>query len=151
VLFGLNDRATFAVASIEDTGLPAGSADGVICIDAFQFGTSGRAVADEIRRVLRPRGRVAVTCWEPADPGDEELPEPLRDLDLARDLGAAGLADVEVVDRPAWREIERGLWEEAAALDPGDDPALVSTRNEAENVLAHFDQMRRVLATATAP
>jgi hypothetical protein len=43
------------------------------------------------------------------------------------------------------------MWEEAAALDPGDDPALRSFRDEGVRSLATFSLVRRVMATATAP
>jgi hypothetical protein len=43
------------------------------------------------------------------------------------------------------------MWEEAAALDPGDDPALQSFHDEGVRSLQIFHRVRRVLATATAP
>jgi hypothetical protein len=54
-------------------------------------------------------------------------------------------------DRPDWRESERAMWEEAAALDPAGDPALQSLHDEGVRVLASFELIRRVIATATAP
>jgi hypothetical protein len=42
------------------------------------------------------------------------------------------------------------MWEEAAALDPGDDPALRSFHDEGVRSLAIFDLLRRVMADATA-
>jgi len=41
--------------------------------------------------------------------------------------------------------------EEAAALDPGDDPALRSFHDEGVRSLETFDLVRRVIATASAP
>jgi len=43
------------------------------------------------------------------------------------------------------------MWEEAAALDPGSDPALRSLHDEGIRALDMFDLVRRVIATATAP
>lgn len=43
------------------------------------------------------------------------------------------------------------MWQEAAALDPGDDPALRSLHDEGVRSLETFDLLRRVLATASAP
>ena len=40
---------------------------------------------------------------------------------------------------------------EAAALDPGEDPALISFRNEALRSPVVIERTRRVMATATAP
>ena len=70
---------------------------------------------------------------------------------LTAGLTAAGFVTVEVAERPGWRARERAMWEEAAALDPGDDPALRSFHDEGTRSLATFSLLRRVLATATAP
>ena len=43
------------------------------------------------------------------------------------------------------------MWQEAAALDPGDDPALRSFHDEGVRSLEIFGLVRRVLATASAP
>jgi hypothetical protein len=43
------------------------------------------------------------------------------------------------------------MWQEAAALDPGDDPALQSFHDEGMRSLEILDLTRRVIATATAP
>jgi len=43
------------------------------------------------------------------------------------------------------------MWTEAAALDPGGDPALRSFHDEGVRVLTTFDLVRGVMATATAP
>jgi ubiquinone/menaquinone biosynthesis C-methylase UbiE len=149
--FGLADRATFAVGQLDDTGLTAGSADGVICIDAFQFGRDQIATASEMRRVLRPGGTVVLTCWEPVDRDAEGLSDRMRDIDLAASLTAAGFESVLVEERPEWRNVERALWEKVMAIDPGGDPAMESSRREAERTLATFDLSKRVVATATAP
>jgi len=92
-----------------------------------------------------------LTCWEPHEPGDERLPARLRHFDLAAGLTAAGFGEVEVRDRAPWRAGERAMWAEAAALDPGDDPALVSFHDEALRSPIVIELTRRVMATATAP
>ena len=92
-----------------------------------------------------------LTCWEPLAWGDERLPERLRRVDLRGGLTAAGFAGIEVCDRPGWRASERAMWGEAAALDPGDDPALRAFHDEGVRSLPVFDLVRRVMATATAP
>jgi len=92
-----------------------------------------------------------LTCWEPLDWDDERLPGRLRRVDLRAGLTAAGFGDVEVCDRPGWRACERAMWEEAAVLDPGDDPALRSFHDEGVRSLEIFDLVRRVIVTASAP
>jgi hypothetical protein len=104
-----------------------------------------------IRRVLKPGGRVALTCWEPLDPNDERLSLRVRRANLGAGLRQAGFTDVEVRDRPSWLAREHALWEEAVTLDPGDDPALRSLHAEAVNSLQWTDLLRRVLAVATKP
>lgn len=43
------------------------------------------------------------------------------------------------------------MWEEAAVLDPGNDPALQSMHDEGVRVLPSFGRLRRVLARAVSP
>jgi SAM-dependent methyltransferase len=144
-------NATFRVGELTATGLPDASVEAVLCTDAIQFPDEPAAAYDEIRRVLRPGGRVALTCWEPVDRADERLSPWLRAVNLAAGLRRAGFTDVEVWDRPSWLASERGLWEEAVALDPGDDPALQSLHDEGVRSLQLADLLRRVLAVATSP
>jgi SAM-dependent methyltransferase len=147
----LGATADFRLGDLSATGLAAGSADAVLCVDAIQFAPQPDAAYREIRRILTPAGRVVLTCWEPVHPGDERLSERLRRTDLGAGLTAAGFEDIEVHDRPDWRARERAMWEEAAALDPADDPALRSFHDEGIRAQDTFDLLRRVLATATAP
>jgi SAM-dependent methyltransferase len=143
--------ADFRVGDLAATGLAAGSADGMLCVDAIQFARDPHGAYREQRRVLAPGGRVVLTCWEALDRNDPSLPERVRRVNLGAGLAAAGFDEVEVHDRPDWRESERAMWEEAAALDPAGDPALQSLHDEGVRVLASFELIRRVIATATAP
>ena len=145
----LGRSADFRVGSLEATGLGTGSVDAAVVIDAVQFADEPARCYEELARVLRPGGRVALTCWEVVDPDDDTQPERLRRVDLRGGLAGAGFRDVAVLERPEWRLRERAMWEEAAALDPGSDPALRSLRDEGRRSLPHHDQRRRVLATAT--
>jgi SAM-dependent methyltransferase len=147
----LGTAAEFRVGDLAATGLEAGAANGVLCVDAIQFAPQPGEAYQEIRRILAPGGRAVLTCWEPRDPGDERLPARLRHVGLAAGLTAAGFSDVEVRDRPPWRARERAMWAEAAALDPGDDPALIAFHDEALRSPAVLELTRRVMATAIAP
>jgi SAM-dependent methyltransferase len=143
--------AEFRVGDLAATGLVDASADAVLCTDAVQFSDDPSATYREIRRVLKAGGRVALTCWEAVHPDDERLSVRLRRVDLAAGLARAGFTGIDVRERPAWMERERAIWKEAATIDPGDDPALVSFHGEAVRSLKHFALIRRVLAVATAP
>jgi len=144
-------NASFRVGELTTTGLPDASVEAVLCTDAIQFPDEPAVAYEEIRRVLKPGGRVALTCWEPFDRADERLSPRLRRANLAAGLRQAGFTDVELRDRPSWLAREHALWEEAAALDPGDDPALRSLHEEAVRSLQWTALLRRVLAVATNP
>jgi SAM-dependent methyltransferase len=78
----LGAAADFRVGDLAATGLAAGSADAVLCVDAIHFAPQPDAACHEIRRIVTSGGRVVLTCWEPLDFGDERLPERLRRVDL---------------------------------------------------------------------
>ena len=144
-------NTSFRVGELTATGLPDASVEAVLCTDAIQFPDEPALAYQEIRRVLGPGGRVALTCWEPFDRADERLVPRLRRVNLAADLRQAGFTDVEVWERPSWLAREHALWQEAAALEPGDDPALWSLHDEAVRSLQWTGLLRRVLAVATNP
>jgi SAM-dependent methyltransferase len=143
-------RSEFRVGTLTATGLPTGVADGLMCVDAVQFAEPPVAALVEFRRLLRPGGRLVLTCWEAVDPSDERVPRRIHAVDLRRDLPQAGFVDVTVHDKPEWRRAERAMWEQAvAAVDS--DPAMRSLQAEGRRSLDTFDSLRRVFATATAP
>ena len=92
-----------------------------------------------------------LTNWEPLERDDQRLPARPRRVDLGAGLTAAGFEAGEVRDRPGWRACERAMWQEAAALDPGDDPALRSFHDEGVRSPEIFGLVSRVIATACAP
>ncbi len=147
---GVSD-ASFQVGELTATGLPDASVEAVLCTDAIQFPDEPARAYDEIRRVLKARGRVVLTCWEPLDRDDERISPRVRRADLGAGLREAGFTDVEVRDRPEWLDREHALWEEAVTLDPGDDPALQSFHDEGVKSLEWTALLRRVLAVATSP
>ena len=143
--------ADFRVGDLAATGLDPATVDAVLCVDAVQFAEDASAAYRELLRVLVPGGRAVLTCWEPVDRNDAEVPERLRGVDLEAGLRSAGFEDVDVRERPEWRAAECALWEESAALDTAGDPALESLHDEGLRSLGYFDRLRRVMATATAP
>ncbi len=147
---GVSD-ASFRIGALRATGLPDASAEAVLCTDVIQFADEPASAYDEIRRVLKPGGRVVLTCWEPLDRNDERLSLRLRRANLGAGLHQAGFADVQVRDRPSWLAREHALWEEAVTLHPGDDLALRSLHAEGVRSLQWTTLLRRVLAVATNP
>lgn len=143
--------AEFQAGDLTASGLPSACADAVMCTDSIMFPEQPQDAFAEVRRLVRSGGRVALTGWEAVGKSDERVSAKRRQSDFGASLRRAGFTDVEVRDRPAWRERERAMWEEAASLDPGGDPALRSFHGEGVRVLEEFALVRRVLATATAP
>ena len=144
-------RAEFRVGTLTATGLPAAVADGLMCVDAVQFADPPLAALLEFRRVLASGARLALSCWEAAEPSGERVSPRIRAVNLRRDLPAAGFADVQVSDKPEWREIERRMWQEALAAPADSDAGVRSLQTEGRRSLDTFDSLRRVFATATAP
>jgi len=147
----LGATADFRIGDLAATGLDTGSSDAVLCVDAIQFAQQPDAAYREIQRVLAPGGRAVLTCWESTGQDGERLPDRLRRVDLGAGLAAADFDNIQVRDRPGWRACERAMWEEAAELGPGDDPALQAFHDEGVRSLKVFGLVRRVIATATAP
>ena len=145
----VGSTATYVVGELTATGLPDAAFDAVLVVDSIQFAPTTTDALDEVRRVLRPGGRVVLTCWEASSRHDSGVPARLRDLDLGEALSRSGFQDVVVDARDDWRAVEMAMWAEAVALDPGDDPALVSFRDEGVRAVAAPASLRRVLASAT--
>jgi len=144
-------RARFCVGDFTAPGLRDHSAHAVMCVDAIQFSDPPVAVLRQCRRILAGGGRLAVTAWEPHGPVPETLPALIRRMNLERDLLDAGFEQIEVTEKPEWYAAQRALYETVLEADASGDPALTSVRKEATQMLAAFDNMRRVLAIATAP
>jgi ubiquinone/menaquinone biosynthesis C-methylase UbiE len=150
-LFGLANRSRFVVGDLAATGLADATADAVVSIDALHFAADPTAAAREALRLLRPSGRLALTSWQPQNPGDSELPSRMR-IDWAETLRSAGLAAVRVESRPEWHELFTRVFQVTLDLgDPGDDVGLASLQDEARQALpmAHLED--RVVVTATRP
>ncbi|HEY0871616.1 MAG TPA: class I SAM-dependent methyltransferase [Acidothermaceae bacterium] len=144
-------RAQFHVGALDATGLPAGIGDGLMCIDSVQFAEPPLSAMVEFRRLLRPGGRLVMTCWEASDRSDNRVPPRIKAVHLDRDLSAAGFVDVQVRDKADWRAVERTVWQAAVAAPADSDPAMQSLQAEGRRSLDTFDALRRVFATATAP
>jgi SAM-dependent methyltransferase len=144
-------RAAFCVGDMTANGVGTGVADAVLCIETIMFIGAHLDALRECRRILAGGGRLVLTSWEATNLADERHSGWARRIDLMRDLTVAGFEQVEVADKPAWREAERDLWESAMHADAAGDPAIESLQDEASRALEMFDISRRVCATATAP
>jgi SAM-dependent methyltransferase len=150
-LFGLADRARFAVGDLTRTGLPQASADAVVSIDAFHFAADPAAAADEARRILRPGRRLVLTNSQPKDPNDPRLPGRMR-INLPQLLRSAGFADIEMAARPEWHDLWTRVYRVALDLgDPSGDVLLADLQDEARHRLPVANLIHRVVVTATAP
>lgn len=111
-------HAGFRVADIENSGLPAGSFDAVVCVFGIFFVPDMKAAVRSLWRLVRPGGVLAITTWgtgvfEPADSAfwkavDQEREDLCRAFapwdrvntpDLLRELveeAAAGAAEIRV-------------------------------------------------------
>jgi ubiquinone/menaquinone biosynthesis C-methylase UbiE len=85
--FGTGGLA-FMAASADRLGLAAGAFDAVICVEASHCYPNMRDFLDEVRRVLRPRGRAVLADYRPAS----ALPE------LKADFVRSGLVLLDETD-----------------------------------------------------
>jgi ubiquinone/menaquinone biosynthesis C-methylase UbiE len=149
--FGLRGTAQFVVGDLMATGLGVACADAVICVDAFQFAADHVQAAREVLRVLRPGRRLALSCWEPRQPGDGSLPARFAHLVFSQVLPAAGFTAIAVHEHPEWHDAQRAVYEAALGLDAGADPGLRSLHREAAQALPWMARLRRVLVVAERP
>jgi len=104
-------RGTFTA-----TGLPDEYADGVVSIDALPMTNEPRAALEEVRRVLRPGGRIFFTCpeWD----GPEPAPTPRLAIRWAPLIAEAGLLLIDTLldqgESERWRTVH-ALWLEHQA------------------------------------
>ena len=146
----LRPNITYWQADLHDVN-GAGHYDFVLSVLTLHHVPDLHAALSHIKTVLAPGGRAVLTCWESTGQDGERLPDRLRRVDLGAGLAAADFDNIQVRDRPGWRACERAMWEEAAELGPGDDPALQAFHDEGVRSLKVFGLVRRVIATATAP
>lgn len=128
------------VLDLDHLDEPDESYDAVLCREGLMFAGDPVGAAAEIRRVLRPGGRVAVAVWGPpernpwlslvlrsvADHVGHPVPPPgvpgpfslADEAVLGRALAGAGLADIEIagLDTPARADSFDTWWARTCAL-----------------------------------
>lgn len=144
--------ARFLVGDLTATGLDEASVAAAVSIDALQYAHDRDTAAREIRRILRPGGRLVLTGWHPRTPGDPRVPERHRYTDWPGLLHNAGFASVRCHHRPAWDTAWTRIYRIALSLgDPGEDTALAGLQDEAHRRLRTAHLLRRVAITAELP
>lgn len=127
-LSGLAGRARFVIGDLARTGPPQASADTGVSIDAFHFAADPATAAREVRRVLRPGRRLALTNWQPKVPDDPRVPDRAR-IDWPQLLHSAGFTGIEMQARPKWHDAYTRVYQVALDLgDPATTPARPTTR-----------------------
>lgn len=144
-------RAEFRTGTFADTGLPEASADTVVSVDALVLAPDPEAAFREVRRILRPGGRLLFTAAEPTegvgDGGATVLAEPLR---------AAGLVPGprhELPDEPeAWGRLYALIREHEGELraEMG-DRATETLLTEGRVLGPHLESLTWGAIEATAP
>ena len=109
--------AEFRRGEFEATGLDDASVDAVMSVDALLFTPDKAAALRELRRVMRPDGRLVFTSW---DYHTQPLGRPPQVSDHRPHLEASGLRLLAYEDAVDWRarmtRIHKGLLAEVNAL-----------------------------------
>jgi ubiquinone/menaquinone biosynthesis C-methylase UbiE len=148
----LGGRAVFRGGSFENTGLPDGSVDAVISVDALLFTPNKAAALGELRRILRDGGRFVFTSW---DYHRQPLGRPPQ-VDDHRPLLAAAEFDVLAYEETDdWRRrlsaTTAGLLQNVEELAAESGEPVGDARAQLEGMQATFEAMsRRVLVVAQA-
>jgi SAM-dependent methyltransferase len=135
--------AEFRRGEFEATGLDDASVDAVMSVDALLFTPDKAAAMRELRRVMRPGGRLVLTSW---DYHTQPLGRPPQVPDHRPLLEPAGLRLLAYEDTPDWRaamtRIHNGLLEEVDAL-------AAEQGVPADEMRAGIEEMHATVATMT--
>ncbi|HYN94234.1 MAG TPA: methyltransferase domain-containing protein [Pilimelia sp.] len=137
----------FVAGTFTDTGLPPASVAAAGSLDALTYAADLPSAFAELRRVLRPGGRLVASVHVVAGAGPGDFRPVVR---------AAGLRVVDYAEVPGWREPTArnyALWREHAAdlrAELGDEVADVLLA-EASGVGADLANRRQLLLTAQRP
>jgi ubiquinone/menaquinone biosynthesis C-methylase UbiE len=134
---GLEGRTEFREGSFENTGLEAGNVDAVMSVDALLFAPDKAAAASELRRIVRPGGRVMFTSWDYHSQPVGRPPQVNDHRPLLSDSGFDVLAYDETDD---W---QRRLAETAAGLMENVEELAAESGVDVAGVRASIEEMRR--------
>jgi ubiquinone/menaquinone biosynthesis C-methylase UbiE len=105
----MSERADFVVGDFSATGLAAGSVDAAISVDALPFASDVDAALREVRRILRPRGRLVFTTREMrlnAEKAEQLGP------DWSKALARNGFSTIRVRQRPGISALWRAVYDQ---------------------------------------
>jgi ubiquinone/menaquinone biosynthesis C-methylase UbiE len=145
------DRATFTVGELTNTGLPDGVADAIVCADALFFALDRIAALAEVARVLRPGGRLVFTADES---GDATRPSAVPDW--APLIRAGGLTVVSREEIPGWAEQLQRMYDNWVANEDRlraslDEASVADLLGEAAAVGPTLARRTGVVYTAARP
>jgi SAM-dependent methyltransferase len=148
----LGADASFRRGTFEATGLEAGSADAIMSVDAFLFTPDKVAAMVELRRILRPGGRLVLTSW---DYHAQPVGRPPQVPDHRPVARAAGFSVLAYEDTEHWRErvlgTGLGLRDAVDELAAEDGAPVDEVRASIDQMLATYETMtRRFLLVAEA-
>jgi ubiquinone/menaquinone biosynthesis C-methylase UbiE len=102
---GMSDRAEFAPGTFERSGLPSGSADAVMTVDALQYAPDKTKALIEVARILRHGGHFALVAFELDADRVAGLPiwgDPVSDYRPLLERAGFEIASYEQI--PNWRD-----------------------------------------------
>jgi ubiquinone/menaquinone biosynthesis C-methylase UbiE len=140
---GLAGQASFRPGTFHGTGLPDGSAQAVMSIDALLFASSKPAAAAELARILTPGGWLVLTSW---DYHSQPAGRPAQVSDHRPLLEQAGFDVLCCEETHAWRDRQQRTGQ--ALLAAAAELAAESGRTVAQQQ-AHINEMNANLATIT--
>jgi SAM-dependent methyltransferase len=147
---GLGDRVEYRLGSFEHTGLPDGSAQAVMSVDALLFSPDKAAALAELARIVVPGGRLVLTSW---DYHSQPVGRPPQVADHRPLLDEAGFDVLSYEETEAWRERQERTGQ---ALLAAVDELAAESGERPEDVRAEIAEMvatdaciiRRVLIVA---
>ncbi len=144
--------AEFRRGEFEATGLPDATADAVMSVDALLFTPDKARAVIELRRILRPGGRLVLTSW---DYHGQPVGRPPQVPDHRPLLAPAGFREIAYDETDDWRrrqeQMHAGLLAEAEALAAEDGVPVEDMRRDLEEMQATVAFMtRRFLLVAEA-
>ena len=141
-------RTRFQRGDLAAIGLDDASVDGVWCGDAFFFAPDLIEALGEVRRVLRPGGRLVMTVFVSLD--DQPSAHPLDWRPLLEDVGLLPLRQQETPNEREHATAMYAAWIAHEAELRAELPARAVDEliDEAQSVGPRLSRMRRVLVVA---